>query len=243
MQFGFIAKHRGIWPAGWLCEALGVSRGAFYAWLTRPRSQRSRSDEELGVKVRASFFASDRTYGARRVWRDLLTEGMSCGLHRIERLMRLQALKAGPRRRSKCAQSQLRSVCSTQMDCGLHICLDDRRLALRGRGHRSLLPARCRLVDECGDDGTARHRCLGDGDLATGQTRCATASLRSRQPIHQRAGPAAHGRSRRRLLDELIGQRFPSAAMSPCFNKSSPSFFRASNLFGIQWWEQWSRFG
>ncbi len=99
MKFGFIAKHRGIWPAEWLCGALGVSRGGFYAWLTRPRSQRSRSEEELGAKVRASFLASDRTYGARRVWHDLLAEGVSCGLHRIERLMRLQALKARPRRR------------------------------------------------------------------------------------------------------------------------------------------------
>jgi len=99
VKFGFIAKHRGIWPADWLCGALGVSRGGFYAWLTRPRSQRSRSDEELGAKVRASFIASDRTYGARRVWRDLLAEGVTCGLHRIERLMRLQALKARPRRR------------------------------------------------------------------------------------------------------------------------------------------------
>ena len=99
VKFGFIAKHRGIWPAEWLCGALGVSRGGFYAWLTRPRSQRSRSDEELGAKVRASFLASDRTYGARRVWHDMLAEGVSCGLHRIERLMRLQALKARPRRR------------------------------------------------------------------------------------------------------------------------------------------------
>src|SRR5512132_1680132 len=99
MKFSFIAKHRGVWPAGWLCEALGVSRGGFYAWLTRPRSQRSRSDEELGAKVRTSFVASDRTYGARRVWKDMLAEGLSCGLHRIERLMRLQALKARPRRR------------------------------------------------------------------------------------------------------------------------------------------------
>jgi transposase InsO family protein len=53
----------------------------------------------LGAKVRSSFLASDRTYGARRVWRDMLAEGVLCGLHRIERLMRLQALKARPRRR------------------------------------------------------------------------------------------------------------------------------------------------
>jgi putative transposase len=122
VKFGFIAKHRGIWAVDWMCGALGVSRGGFYAWLKRPRSRRSRSDEELGAKVRASFIGSDRTYGchsacknwtpirgqiwkpfdtygARRVWRDLLAEGISCGLHRIERLMRLQALKARPRRR------------------------------------------------------------------------------------------------------------------------------------------------
>ena len=99
MRFAFIAKHRGIWPAGWICEALGVSRGGFYAWLSRPRSKRSRSDEELGAKVRASFLASDRTYGARRVWHDMLAEGIECGLHRIERLMRLQGLKSRPRRR------------------------------------------------------------------------------------------------------------------------------------------------
>jgi putative transposase len=99
VKFGFIAKHRGIWAVDWMCEALGVSRGGFYAWLTRPPSARRRSDEELGTKVRASFLGSDRTYGARRVWKDLLEEGLSCGLHRIERLMRLQALKARPRRR------------------------------------------------------------------------------------------------------------------------------------------------
>jgi putative transposase len=49
--------------------------------------------------VRANFLGSDRTYGARRVWRDLLAEGVRCGLHRIERLMRLQGLRSRPRRR------------------------------------------------------------------------------------------------------------------------------------------------
>jgi len=99
VKFSFVAKHRGIWPAEWLCGALGVSRGGFYAWLMRPPSARARSDEELSAKVRASFLASDRTYGARRVWHDVLEEGVSCGLHRIERLMRQQALRARPRRR------------------------------------------------------------------------------------------------------------------------------------------------
>ena len=99
MKFGFVAKHRGIWPAAWVCEALGVSRTGFHAWVTRPASARARSNEDIAGKVRSSFLQSDRTYGARRVWRDLLADGMVCGLHRIERLMRQQALRARPRRR------------------------------------------------------------------------------------------------------------------------------------------------
>ena len=75
MTFAFIAKHRGIWPAGWLCEALGVSRAGFYAWRTRPPSDRARADEQFLIHVRASFLSSDRTYGARRVWHDVLVEG------------------------------------------------------------------------------------------------------------------------------------------------------------------------
>jgi hypothetical protein len=42
VKFAFVAKYRGIWPAGWMCGALGVSRGGFYAFLARPRSRRAR---------------------------------------------------------------------------------------------------------------------------------------------------------------------------------------------------------
>jgi len=110
MKFGFIAKHRGVWPVSWLCEALGVSRSGFHAWLGRALSARARSDEMLGARVRASFIASYRTYGARRVWHDVLAEGQPCGLHRIERLMRQQALKARPRRRGLPKDDGKRSV-------------------------------------------------------------------------------------------------------------------------------------
>ena len=110
MRFAFIAKNRGIWPAAWMCEALSVSRSGFHAWLTRAPSQRARDDDEIGARVRASHVGSYRTYGARRVWHDLLAEGISCGLHRIERLMRQQGLRARPRRRGLPKDQGERSV-------------------------------------------------------------------------------------------------------------------------------------
>lgn len=58
----------------WICEALDVSRSGFHAWLVRAPSARSRSDEEYAGKIRASFISSYRTYGARRVWHDLLAD-------------------------------------------------------------------------------------------------------------------------------------------------------------------------
>jgi putative transposase len=110
MKFAFIAKHRGIWPAAWLCGTLGVSRSGFHAWLTRSPAKRSVYDEELTGRVRASFLDSGRAYGARRVWRDVLEDGLVCGLHRIERLMRQNALKARPRRRAKPKDDGERSI-------------------------------------------------------------------------------------------------------------------------------------
>jgi len=68
-----------------------------WRWPIRPKSQRSLSDELLGAQVHQSFVRSDRTYGARRVWHDVLEQGQACDLHRIERLVREHALRAMPR--------------------------------------------------------------------------------------------------------------------------------------------------
>jgi transposase InsO family protein len=50
VKFDFVAKHRGTWPVGMLCDMLGVSASGFYARTVRPKSA--------------------RTYGARLLWRD-----------------------------------------------------------------------------------------------------------------------------------------------------------------------------
>lgn len=75
MQFGFMATHRGIWPVAIMSGALGVARSGFDAWLERSPSRRQRDDEMLGAQVRQSFIHSHRTYGARRVWHDVLALG------------------------------------------------------------------------------------------------------------------------------------------------------------------------
>jgi putative transposase len=69
--FAFLTKRHHIWPVSWLCDALGVSRSGFHAWSFRAPSRLS-LEEEIGAKVRASFIASARTYGARRIWHDVL---------------------------------------------------------------------------------------------------------------------------------------------------------------------------
>jgi putative transposase len=110
MRFAFIAKHRHIWPVSGLCEVLEVSRSGFHAWLNRPTSARDINNAKLVMAIEASFKASDRTYGARRVWRDVLEEGLTCGLHRIEGLMRINALRARPKHRGKPRDDGERSV-------------------------------------------------------------------------------------------------------------------------------------
>ncbi len=71
MKFGFFVSRRNVWPVAWLYEALGVFRSDFYAWLKGGPSERARTDEALLPLIRSSFTTSRRTYGARRVWRDV----------------------------------------------------------------------------------------------------------------------------------------------------------------------------
>ncbi|RWR26418.1 transposase [Sinirhodobacter populi] len=82
-------------------QGSGVSRSGFHTWLGHPTSIREIHDARVVTAIETSFKASDRTYGARRVWRDVLEEGRVCELHRIERLMRINALRTRPRLRGK----------------------------------------------------------------------------------------------------------------------------------------------
>jgi putative transposase len=67
MKLDLIAKQRSVRQVAWLCEALGVSRSGFHAWLKRGLCARSWEDEAIMPAARASFVASAHTYGTRRL--------------------------------------------------------------------------------------------------------------------------------------------------------------------------------
>jgi putative transposase len=209
MRFAFIAKHRHVWPVSWLCEALDVSRSGFHAWLRRGPSAREAADEGLTAKIRSSFVGSARTYGARRVWRDVLAEGLSCGLHKVERLMRMNALRARPRRRRLPKDNGARSPSVAPN-------LLDRQFAAERPNQRWIADFTyiwtaegwlyvAAVIDlfsrrvvgwsmQAQDDRPTRHRCARDGDLAARKARRSAASFRPGQPIYERAVPASDGR-------------------------------------------------
>lgn len=101
MRYGFIASHRAQWPVRVMCRVLQVSASGFYEWDGRKPSQRTVDNEKLTGLIRQSFAASDRTYGSRRVWRDLREWGHCVSLNRVARLMALAGLVARRKRRRR----------------------------------------------------------------------------------------------------------------------------------------------
>jgi putative transposase len=72
---------------------LGVSRSGYYAWRSRPPSERARFDAVLSVKIETIHRNSRATYGAPRVHAELRAIGLSCSRKRVARLMRRANLR------------------------------------------------------------------------------------------------------------------------------------------------------
>jgi hypothetical protein len=83
-----------------LCRVLGVARAGYYAWASRPPSQRSLDDAYLGEQIRQIHARSRGTYGAPRVHAELrLGLDVHVGRKRVARLMRDHGLQGAHRRR------------------------------------------------------------------------------------------------------------------------------------------------
>ena len=99
MRFAFIETEKAGVPVALMCRILAVSRAGFYAWRVRAAARRTREDGTLAVAVAAIYAGRHRRYGSPRVRMELRERGQRTGRKRIAQLMRIQGLRARPRRR------------------------------------------------------------------------------------------------------------------------------------------------
>jgi putative transposase len=83
-----------------MCALLNVSRSGYYAWRTRPVSQREMATEQLLAKIQAAYDASHGRYGSPRIYEEIKTE-IPCSMHRVARLMQQHGLRAKQAKRYK----------------------------------------------------------------------------------------------------------------------------------------------
>ena len=110
MKYRFISAHRGTFKVGRMCTLLKVSRSGFYAWLTRPESQRSLENRALEAKIRVFHAASHGIYGSPKIHRDLIDDGVRCGKNRVARIMREAGIRSRRKKKFKATTNSRHSL-------------------------------------------------------------------------------------------------------------------------------------
>jgi transposase InsO family protein len=108
MSYQIIDTQRGVGSVERLCGALGVSVSGYYAWRTRPASQRQQADAQLVTAIQAAHQASRGLYGSPRIHAALRQQGVGCSRKRVARLMRQHAIysRRRPKRRVRTTDSR-----------------------------------------------------------------------------------------------------------------------------------------
>jgi transposase InsO family protein len=72
---------------------LEVSRGGYYAWLTRGPSKRAQEEGRLSIEIKAAHTRTRETCGPERLQADLAAHGVKIGIFRIRRIRKKLGLR------------------------------------------------------------------------------------------------------------------------------------------------------
>lgn len=100
MRYMFISDHESRYSVKRMCQTLAVSRSGYYAWRTRPPSQRQQANRAMLEQIKSMHQVSRQTYGSPRIHAALQRQGVHCGRNRVARLMHTHGIAASkPKKR------------------------------------------------------------------------------------------------------------------------------------------------
>lgn len=99
MKYAFMKEHRDRHKLKSMCNVLKVSRSGYYAWKSRPRSNRQRVNMEILERIREVYRKSRKVYGSPRITDELNDHGIRCGKNRVARIMKENGIRAYVRKK------------------------------------------------------------------------------------------------------------------------------------------------
>ena len=99
MRYSFVKDNSGQFPTRAMCDVLGVSPSGYYHWLNRPTSARAIRHDLILAQIKRVHCGKDGIYGYRRVYEQLLADGVDCSESVVYYLMRKNKIRAKKKRR------------------------------------------------------------------------------------------------------------------------------------------------
>ena len=93
-MYQFIQKQATAFPVNLLCDVVGVSRSAYYSYVSGQSYQPTVQKEQKAARIIATFQEHRRRYGTRRLVKALQQEGHALSRHLASKVLAINGLKA-----------------------------------------------------------------------------------------------------------------------------------------------------
>lgn len=94
MKYAFVRENKQQYSVTQLCHVLSVSTSGYYAWLKRPQSERTQSNQRLDEKIKTTWESHSKRYGSPRITQELKSQGEVCSENRVAKRMKSLGIKA-----------------------------------------------------------------------------------------------------------------------------------------------------
>ena len=87
MRYAWIKEHDQEFPVAVMCDELQVSTSGYYGWLGHKPSAQQQRRVHIAQAAARFYFESERIYGYRKVYQDLLEANINCCRETVRRIM------------------------------------------------------------------------------------------------------------------------------------------------------------